>query len=449
MKAGLDFNSGAPVPIQSGIGTFGTDPSEGCASLSDVGGNLLFYTDGQRAYNNTHGFMSPGTPVAPFSCYSTSQGSVIIPVIGTTHQYYIFSLEWMNFMSQTCRLVYSKIDMSLDTGRGAIITPTMITPFEDSLSEKMIAIAGNNNNIWLLVHRKDTAVFLAYEITSSGINSTPVTSVTGNLSGQYCYTWGVIKSSPDRKKLISMSDRGPGAGTRGAELYDFSPATGIVSNCVTLDTASGYGAEFSPDNTKVYTQQSYWPDSMAIYQFDLSLSGISAIRASKTRLMRNQSRFGSDIKLGPDYKLYLAGGDDSTKSHLLNYTRYIDCITAPNNAGTACGYVSHAVKLLDGTGMYFGMTNLYVIPSTGPGDAGIDESGNSAQLSIFPNPASTELFITSSGEIEDVSIYNTLGREVCHRVSNGIKMSINISSLPAGIYIVRINGSLIRRFVKQ
>ncbi|MDD3861063.1 MAG: hypothetical protein PHW83_12765, partial [Bacteroidales bacterium] len=40
--AGLDFSSGTPVPITNSPMT----AEEGCASISDTCGNLLFFTDG-------------------------------------------------------------------------------------------------------------------------------------------------------------------------------------------------------------------------------------------------------------------------------------------------------------------------------------------------------------------------------------------------------------------
>lgn len=52
-KAGLDFNSGSPVSITDGkIVT-----NEGCASISDKNGNILFYTDGTLVYNKLHQIM--------------------------------------------------------------------------------------------------------------------------------------------------------------------------------------------------------------------------------------------------------------------------------------------------------------------------------------------------------------------------------------------------------
>ena len=52
-NAGLDFNSGAPVPLLDGA----LDTQEGCATISDNTGSLLFYTDGTTVYNQISPFL--------------------------------------------------------------------------------------------------------------------------------------------------------------------------------------------------------------------------------------------------------------------------------------------------------------------------------------------------------------------------------------------------------
>ncbi len=41
-KAGLNFNNGAPVALTDGM----LETHEGCSTISDINGNLLFYSDG-------------------------------------------------------------------------------------------------------------------------------------------------------------------------------------------------------------------------------------------------------------------------------------------------------------------------------------------------------------------------------------------------------------------
>ena len=55
--AGLDFNSGSPVALHDGQ----INQLEGCATIADSDGNLLFYTDGMSVWNCAHGVMPNGT----------------------------------------------------------------------------------------------------------------------------------------------------------------------------------------------------------------------------------------------------------------------------------------------------------------------------------------------------------------------------------------------------
>jgi hypothetical protein len=72
-------------------------------------------------------------------------------------------------------------------------------------------------------------------------------------------------------------------------------------------------------------------------------------------------------------------------------------------------------------------------------------------VSIYPNPVKNELFIQSEQPVEKVEIINLSGRTVetlrATSLQNGAQ-SINVSSLPAGVYLVKI-GTEIRKFVKE
>src|SRR5438067_1137555 len=56
-NAGLDFNSGAPVALTNSA----MSTSEGCATVSNTAGILLFYTDGSSIWNKNHTLMPNGT----------------------------------------------------------------------------------------------------------------------------------------------------------------------------------------------------------------------------------------------------------------------------------------------------------------------------------------------------------------------------------------------------
>ncbi|MBR5983946.1 MAG: T9SS type A sorting domain-containing protein [Bacteroidales bacterium] len=60
------------------------------------------------------------------------------------------------------------------------------------------------------------------------------------------------------------------------------------------------------------------------------------------------------------------------------------------------------------------------------------------QISIFPNPANEILNITSSEEISEIEIVNTLGQVVYRVEVNAENAVCDLENLPSGVYVVRI-----------
>src|SRR5690606_19083649 len=134
-------------------------------------------------------------------------------------------------------------------------------------------------------------------ITSAGINPVPVTSPFGVLStspgfGVLAYLeWsqGKFVFAPDRSKMVHVTGHAglanPMPQWGGIEMYDFDPATGVLSN--TFDLAPGApvtvpgpllplsatpvrspnGVAFSPDGSKLYALS----NNDSVYQWNLDL----------------------------------------------------------------------------------------------------------------------------------------------------------------------------------
>ncbi|MBF4986184.1 hypothetical protein FNJ87_18310, partial [Nonlabens mediterrranea] len=112
-NAGLTFNGGFPTALING----NLNTAEGCAAISDSQGNLRFYTDGRSVYNRDHLVMPNGSQLQGNS--SSTQSGLIVPHPGNTNLYYIFTLQ---SLAAPGGLRYSVVDMSLDTGLGAVTT---------------------------------------------------------------------------------------------------------------------------------------------------------------------------------------------------------------------------------------------------------------------------------------------------------------------------------------
>lgn len=76
-SAGLDFNSGVPIALTDGQ----LNTGEGCSSIADNNGDLLFYTDGMTAYNKNHTIMPNGSGLLGNS--SSTQSGIIVKKPGS------------------------------------------------------------------------------------------------------------------------------------------------------------------------------------------------------------------------------------------------------------------------------------------------------------------------------------------------------------------------------
>src|SRR5690606_9605652 len=121
-------------------------------------------------------------------------------------KYYLFSLSSFSpgaIPVAHGKLYYSVVDMNLQNKYGDVVD-TLKNIFLDSmLSSAMIAIPGNNCDIWLLLHDARFPQFKAYHITAEGISDTPVVSTIG---GMFFPTQSTNHSSmavsPDRSKVV-------------------------------------------------------------------------------------------------------------------------------------------------------------------------------------------------------------------------------------------------------
>lgn len=334
--AGIDFNTSPPQAIQTSI-----NASEACASVSDVSGNLLFYTNGSTVWNRNHAIMPNGEnlPLAPPGIVeSSSQGTLIASVPGDPDKYYIFSLGSVEY-SYFGRLYYSIVDMSLDNGNGDVLAGQKGMLLDSLLTEHMTAVAGDDCNIWLVVQSRSEDKIKSYRIDHSGIHPSPILSDRIPGDGGLAGGIGCMDVSPDGRKIAVAQGN--------LVLYDFDPATGVLDNSFIVDDfqvgispGGYYGVAFSPDNSKLYAN-----DVPYFYQFDLSLNTTTDIRQSKIRLSDTSLR-NATIKRGPDGKMYA-----STRS----------VIHHPNLPGMACQFVARGFTLLPGTGARWGLPNINAV----------------------------------------------------------------------------------------
>lgn len=335
--AGLDFMNGNPVPIQTAMESFG----EASASVCDHNGALLFYTEGSYIWDRNGNLMPNGSDLTPFTAPvqpvtgSSSQGALIIPYPGQDNLYFVFSITDLEMAANFGRLYYSIVDMNLNGGMGDVVAGSKGIFVGNNITECMTAVVGDRCNVWLITHATLSQEFRVYELSSSGLNTTPVISPANGTGG----TGGYLVFSSDRKRLAVGT-----AGSYGIILYDFDCGSGTASNPIALQPFAGCAAvAFSPDNNKLYAIV-----NSNLYQYDISSGNANTISNSEV-ILNNSGSMVSHLKLAPNGKIYF-------RTPL--FVDRLGVINNPNLAGTSCGLATTAITLLSGTSMNVGFPNV-------------------------------------------------------------------------------------------
>lgn len=387
-NAGLRFNAGNGTVTAVTDGQINT--LEGCTSISDATGNLLFYTDGQTVWNQNHQIMANGDYFGGTGLLgdpsSTSSG-LIVPKPQDPTQYYIFTVDEPHHNNASVHpnqftgnydsggsvpvqddgfnngLNYSLVDITLDGGLGDVdplekniplvtYNPTDQDEISYKCSEKITAVKADDcSSFWVITHFVDR--FYAFKVDTNGVDPNPMISTVGPVvpvQGYRRNSLGYIKASPDGSK-IAVAHLGfastPGANAAGGVyLFDFDNDTGIVSNAIELygpeNNDSPYGVEFSAENKKVYASINDGPAGngpSSILQWDLEATDIPASQ----QLVHNSSTYNAGaLQLGIDRRIYRA---QYSLSNPGTSGRYIGVIQNPEADGVAANYNETGVLL--------------------------------------------------------------------------------------------------------
>jgi hypothetical protein len=242
-KAGITFNSGVPVALVNGE----MQAEEGCASLSDASGQLLFYTNGISVWNRNHQVMVNGSGLLGHQ--SSTQSGTIVPLPGSSNLFYIFTLD---AQAGANGFRYSLIDLNLDGGLGAVTTTKNVLINTPSCEKISVVKHSNDTDYWIVTRESNSNKFNTHLLTSSGLSATPVISFSSFIMTQNTDTVGAMKISPDGFKLAVCYSYNPSS---RVELLDFNTTTGQLSNPQIIITTNGvgyYGVEFSPNNRLLY-----------------------------------------------------------------------------------------------------------------------------------------------------------------------------------------------------
>lgn len=320
---GLDFSKEPSTLLTNGA----MQTDEGCASISDAGGNLLFYTDGQKVWNGRHEIMKNGEGLQGH--FSATQSAVIIPKPRSRSTYYIFTIDAAE-NNLVGGLRYTEINMVAEGGLGAVKYKNK--PLASPTCEKITAAVNQNGkDFWVIAHGWGNNNFYAFSVTEKGVEEAAVISSAGTkIKGDNAQAGaGYMKASPNGEHIaVTLYNE------NRVELFNFDNSIGEVTEWLRLpkEIEQAYGVEFSPNSAVLYA------GSFAtgrIVQYNLGLDSKKAISNSGVEVCKPSNYNMGAIQLAPDGRIYTTS---------LHYS-YLSVIHDPNDLGSRCRYRARYIKI--------------------------------------------------------------------------------------------------------
>lgn len=355
--AGIKFNPYTETVSTLNDGQLFTH--EGCTTMSDNLGNLLFYTDGSFIWNKNHQYMANGVGLLGDS--SSTHSAIIVPKPNDSNIFYVFTV---GSRQSNTGLHYSVVDMSLNNGLGEV-TESNVRLLNLS-SEKVTAVLKDciSKSMWVVSFASEDGnrvafnTFYAYEVGVNGVNPVPVKSTFSN---NILDPRGALKLSPDGTKIAcanATADDDNATTNDELFLYDFDTSTGKVSNQIELringENHNPYGLEFSPNSQLLYVHSynnyrsndnnnngNSNDNDTANHRSTLTQFNISSSNIQNSQIVVDERQlYRGGLQLGPDGKIYRA-----LSAAYGEGLPYLGVIKNPNNIGLACNYEHNAINL--------------------------------------------------------------------------------------------------------
>jgi gliding motility-associated-like protein len=322
-KAGIDFTQTPPKAlVNSQMHT-----NEGCITICDSSGSLLFYSDGKTVWNENHVVLDGGEQLLG---HFSSTHSAYVLKMPQSNLYYLFTSDAAKTpgIHNNWGVRYTVIDMSQNSGAGKVIEKNKL--LVNKSSERITSTKHQNNrDYWLVIPQMYTDTIFIFKFTEKGIEYPPIKYNSGSKSLRS----GQIKFSPDCKKLAFA-----GVENNATVVFDFDNLTGEITNKRELIDSSGYmySIEFSPNSKFLYVGIA--AHIKKLYQCELDIlpqsSYINNVGVDLTASQPNKKVQGN-LQLAIDNKIYLSTWGDSG----------LAVIEFPNKKGVSCNLIYNGIDL--------------------------------------------------------------------------------------------------------
>lgn len=471
-SAGIDFsNISNPIAIHSAVKSRGS-----CVSISDSSGQLLFYAYTRATLpgnttlvkNRDNNLMINGDNIIGRGWYSEL---ITLPDPGNSDNYYLFSIGATSIYG----FYYSTIDMTLDSGRGAVVQKNVqLLPY--AADDGLTCVKHGNGRDWWTIFRKNGAYagwydnrFYKYIVSPAGISLVDSQGIgSQDLSGFMRYAFN---KTGDKLAMVMYDGL--------IEIFDFDRCTGTISNHQIIRQLGSsqdalWSCAFSPSGRFLYVSTG-WVASTLI---QIDLQNPQPWNSCDTLYVENNITYsGGALRLAPDDKIYWTNNwydgfnfpFPFPDSVINSYNTNLSVINSPDSLGSASTFTPYSFNLGGGR-TYLGLPNNpdYDLSKMAGSIcdslqfAGINEhqSINNAEMFIFYHIGWQKAFVNArhlKGKKCVMQMFDITGKKVFEAnnqaITNGyFTFDLECNSLGSGLYFVRLQTEkevLTKKFVKN
>ncbi|MFT3876372.1 MAG: SpaA isopeptide-forming pilin-related protein [Propioniciclava sp.] len=316
-QAGIDFGA-AGTSAQAFTGN--RIANEGSTVVTDVEGNLQFWSNGQQVFDRNGDLMQNGDGLTGNA--SATQTVASFPMPGHPGRFGLVTTSTdVNQTAKNSQLRYSVVDMTLNNGLGAVTSQKNVPLGPVNSASEAITAAPNatGDGYWVLTYTNGSPNVLAYEFNADGpVTGQPVVSVMPTSNGN---RYGTLAFNAGYSQLVQLTSSGTLAtpGSTTVRMLHFNAATGKIRQRYAwqLPTGAntgrhGYNAEFSPAGDYVYATKIF--DTGRLYRYRVAGATTEAEVKATEQLVGPIGGYGGQVRRAPDGRMYVADNGGSALS---------------------------------------------------------------------------------------------------------------------------------------
>jgi len=452
---GYNFNNGGlggfdftfPDSVISARYSSPKELHNGTVVMSDVQGNLQFYSNGISIMNRNN------QPIQGSDCFNSglnysldrfisNQSLLSIPVVDNDSVYHLFDLDPLQidgeYWSSASNLSITTIDMTRNDGHGEVVNCNEEIINDILLHSTMQATRHNNGeDWWIIVGKYQSDEYYKILLTKNGVES--VETSYWNRYYESAFN-GQSTFSPNGQFYAQVIRE-----NQEVSIWKFDNQTGELSErqvytIVPVDESEyPQGCSFSPDSRFLYVSS-----RTQLRQIDLC--NYDEIEVELIDSWDGTFEFIYPLYFG---KQMLAPNQKIIVTPVGNSHRSFGVIESPNEKGTNCNFKQHSLKLSE-----LNRNSADVIPifphfrnyPSYEGDCEIvstTPTNISDSFYVYPNPIRSNIALHFSQKATG-DLYDVEGKKIYSFYNIDY---LDINSLRAGVYIIKTDVGT-QRFVK-